>query len=148
MMLVISTILTLVAPISVVVYICLAFTLYWACPNARWAVLIPVWYTVRDVYLFRRWKCRTPQVGAGYASRQAFFQALVSIALDILSRSLRRESFYRVLTVILAMGVTRGVGKLIVDLAHSNRGRWQMGHGDCRTNPQPVGIWWRHELVF
>lgn len=98
--------LTLAAPISVVVYLTLAFILYWSCPHARWATLIPLWYTVRDVFLFRRWKRRVNNQGgggqtAGYASRQAFFQALVCMALDILARSLRRESFYRVLTAIL-----------------------------------------------
>lgn len=94
---------TLAAPISVVVYLALAFILYFSCPHARWAVVIPLWYTVRDVFLFRRWKRRT--TGSGYASRQAFFQALVCMTLDILARSLRRESFYRVLTAILLVQV-------------------------------------------
>jgi hypothetical protein len=38
---------------------------------------------------------------ASYASRYAFFKALVAMALDILTQSLRRASFWRVLTFIL-----------------------------------------------
>jgi hypothetical protein len=81
------------------VYTALAIMIAWSCPNARLAALIPAWYTVRDVYLFRRWKRRSQQAGSG--SRQAFFQAITGMALDILSRSLRRASFYRVLSAIL-----------------------------------------------
>lgn len=93
--------LTIAAPISVAANILLVVIILYACPHARIGAVIPLWYTVRDLYLFRRWRRRNQQSGAG--SRQAFFQALTSMVLDILSRSLRRASFFRVLTLILAI---------------------------------------------
>lgn len=95
---VIAQALTMSAPISVLVYIALAVIIWFECPDIRLATLIPVWYTVRDVFLFRRWK-RSIQEGS--TSRHTFFQALVCMALDILSRSLRRSSFFRVLSGVL-----------------------------------------------
>jgi hypothetical protein len=92
---------TVAAPISVAVNIALALLILYSCPGARIGAAIPIWYTVRDLYLFRRWRRRSHQAGSG--SRQAFFQALVAMVLDILSRSLRRASFFRVLTLILAI---------------------------------------------
>jgi hypothetical protein len=89
------------APCSVAIYAAITVTVWVACPATRWAALLPAFYTLRDVYSFRRWNRRTQQTGAGYASRIAFFQAVMSMALDILSRSLRRASFYRVLSAIL-----------------------------------------------
>jgi hypothetical protein len=98
---------------SVVVYLLLAVTIFIRLPKARWATLLPLAYTVRDVYLVRRWKQRrgpsasssssTPASPStsSYASRYAFFQALTAMALDILAQSLRRASFYRALTLIL-----------------------------------------------
>jgi hypothetical protein len=101
---------------SVVVYLLLAVTIFIRLPKARWATLLPLAYTVRDVYLVRRWKQRrgplrstngasssTPgsPSTSSYASRYAFFQALTAMALDILAQSLRRASFYRALTLIL-----------------------------------------------
>jgi hypothetical protein len=94
-----AQVLTASAPVSVMVYTVLALMILTECPDAWAAALIPAWYTVRDVYLFRRWKRRSQQ--AGSTSRQAFFQAVTGMALDILSRSLRRASFYRVLSAIL-----------------------------------------------
>ncbi|GAX23409.1 hypothetical protein FisN_15Lh130 [Fistulifera solaris] len=93
--------LTTAAPISVAINIALVLMILYACPHARLGALVPLWYTVRDLYLFRRWRRRNHQSGAG--SRQAFFQALTSMVLDILSRSLRRASFFRVLTLTLAI---------------------------------------------
>lgn len=91
------------APCSVLVYAALTATLWLACPTARGAAVLAAFYTARDVYSFRRWTRRTPHIGAGYASRIAFFQAVMSMALDILSRSLRRASLYRALTAILLL---------------------------------------------
>lgn len=91
------------APCSVVVYVALAVTVWLACPTTRYAALLPAFYALRDVYSLRRWNRRTPQTGAGYASRIAFFQAVTNMALDILSRSLRRASFYRALSAILLL---------------------------------------------
>lgn len=99
---------------SVVVYLVLAVTIFIRLPGARWATLLPVAYTVRDVYLVRRWKARRGVIthassqaasptssSSSYASRYAFFQALTAMALDILAKSLRRASFFRVLSFIL-----------------------------------------------
>lgn len=90
------------APVSVLVYAVLTLTVWLACPSIRWAAAVPAGYTIRDVCAFRRWNRRTQHyAGAGYASRIAFFQAVTGMALDIMSRSLRRASFYRVLSAIL-----------------------------------------------
>ena len=121
------------AAMSVVLYLVLAVTIFVRLPNARWAAILPLGYTFRDVYLVRRWKQRRSAImtslsssgnssgrgrnhrhqqqqqqptspsssSSSYASRYAFFQALVSMALDILAQSLRRASFFRVLTLIL-----------------------------------------------
>lgn len=97
----VASVLSLAAPIAVGVQIALAIFVSVTCPTARAATLIPLFYVFRDVYLYRRWKRRSEQSGSG--SRQAFFQALTSMALDILSRSLRRASFYRVLTSLLVV---------------------------------------------
>jgi hypothetical protein len=97
-----AQVLTLAAPLAVAVSVALSFFLWWACPKARVAVLVPVFYTVRDLFLFRRWKRRNTEEQQS-ASRQAFFQALTCMALDILSRSLRRASFYRVLILLLSV---------------------------------------------
>ena len=111
---------------SVVIYLLLALTIIIRLPKARWAAILPLAYTIRDVYLVRRWKQRrggmraaaaatlqslhssatqsaqaTSGSTASFASRYAFFKALVAMALDILSQSLRRASFWRVLTLIL-----------------------------------------------
>ena len=92
------------APVSVLIYATMTVTVWLACPTARWAATVPAFYTVRDVYSFRRWNRRTLHYAeAGYASRIAFFQAVTGMALDILSRSLRRASFYRVLTALLLL---------------------------------------------
>lgn len=96
-----AVVLSAAAPVSVAVYTAAAAMIAVQCPTARAAALIPAWYTVRDVYLFRRWTRRSQLQGHG--SRHAFFQALTGAALDILSRSLRRASFYRVLSAILAV---------------------------------------------
>lgn len=121
---------------SVVVYLVLAVTIFIRLPAARWTTVLPLAYTVRDVYLVRRWKQRRNGGGvttrrrgnhnnngmsrlssaasqasqptsassssaSSYASRYAFFQALTAMALEILAQSLRRASFFRVLTLIL-----------------------------------------------
>ena len=97
---VVASALTLWAPVaSVAVHLALVVLILVATPHARWAALVPAWYTLRDVYLFRRWRRRNDSSFSTTAegSRPAFFQALTGMALDILSRSLRRASFYRVL---------------------------------------------------
>jgi len=98
-----ANLLTTAAPVSVLVYAAITLTVWLACPTVRWAAALPAFYTLRDVYSFKRWNRRTMHSGAGYASRIAFFQAVTSMALDILSRSLRRASFYRVLSALLLL---------------------------------------------
>ena len=85
------------APISVSVFISLIVALYFMLPGAMHFAVIPLWYLARDLWLFRRWKITSTTPGG----RQAFFQALTCMTLDILSRSLRRQSFYRVVTMLL-----------------------------------------------
>jgi len=88
------------APCHVALMAALAIFIWWACPTLRVLMLVPLWYFVHDLYFFRRWKQRA---SGAETTRQAFFQALVCMALDILSRSLRRASFLRVLSAILLL---------------------------------------------
>ena len=92
-----SQVLLASAPISVSVYICLVLAMHFMIPRAWLYMTIPLWFLSRDIYLFRRWKMTSTTPGG----RQAFFQALACMALDILSRSLRRSSFYRIVTALL-----------------------------------------------
>jgi hypothetical protein len=87
------------APISVSVYISLILTLYFLTPHALHFAVVPLWYLARDLYLFRRWKMTATTPGG----RQAFFQALTCMTLDILSRSLRRSSFYRIVSSLVVV---------------------------------------------
>jgi hypothetical protein len=93
-----SQILLAAAPISVSVYISLILALKIFLPRAFFPfAAIPIWYLARDLYLFRQWKVTSSTRGG----RQAFFQALTCMTLDILSRSLRRQSLYRVINAVL-----------------------------------------------
>jgi hypothetical protein len=94
------------APLAVLVHGALTVAVAVACPEARVAALVPLACLLRDVEWLRRGR-RPSQVGTASGSRQAFAQALVAMALDILSRSLRRASFYRVLvaTLLVQWGV-------------------------------------------
>jgi hypothetical protein len=103
-----AALLTKSAPSGLAGAMALALFAWWALPGARVAVAVPCWFIARDVWLFRQWKQRwnsdevtTTAAAAGTGSRQAFFQALVCMALEILSRSLRRQAFYRALTILL-----------------------------------------------
>jgi hypothetical protein len=93
----VSQIILASAPISVSVYISMIVALYFMLPGAMHFAVVPLWYLVRDLWLFRRWKITSTTPGG----RQAFFQALTCMTLDILSRSLRRQSFYRVVSILL-----------------------------------------------
>jgi hypothetical protein len=85
------------APLSVSAFICLILTMYFMTPKAWPYMIIPLWFLARDIYIFRQWKITSSTPGG----RQAFFQALTCMALDILSRSLRRASFYRIVSALL-----------------------------------------------
>ena len=105
-------------PISVAMNVILVLAVYFLLPRAMHYALIPLWYFIRDVYLFRRWK---HQGSGGVAleatspsnshssqpnsTRHAFFQALTCMALDILSRSLRRNSFHRCIVTLVSLQV-------------------------------------------
>lgn len=92
-----SQVLLASAPISVSVYIALILAIHFLIPRAWPYMIIPLWFLSKDIYLFRRWKMTSTTPGG----RQAFFQALACMALDILSRSLRRSSFYRIVTALI-----------------------------------------------
>lgn len=87
------------APISVSVYVCLLVTMYVLTRRALIYAAIPAWYLARDLYLFRSWKMTATTPGG----RQAFFQALTCMTLDILSRSLRREAFLQMVTILVVV---------------------------------------------
>jgi hypothetical protein len=110
-------------PMSVAMNVILVLAVYFLLPRALLYALIPLWYLIRDVYLFRRWKMQgsggamsmdSPNMNGGPSSahssqpnstRHAFFQALTCMALDILSRSLRRNSFHRCIVTLLTLQV-------------------------------------------
>lgn len=94
-----SQILLLSAPISVSVYALLVVVMYALLPHAWLYLCVPLWYLARDVFLFRSWKMTATTPGG----RQAFFQALTCMTLDILSRSLRRSSFYRIVSLLVVV---------------------------------------------
>jgi hypothetical protein len=86
------------APISVSVFLMLIVAIKIMTPHAFWPyAIIPFWYLARDIYLFRRWNMTATTPGG----RQAFFQALSCMTLDILSRSLRRNACWRMIVSVL-----------------------------------------------
>ena len=94
-----SQVIVTFAPISIAVYSLLMLSIYLKTPNALGWCLIPFWFLVRDLFAMRQWRTTTSTLGG----RQAFFQALCNMALDILSRSLRRSSFYRAVVALLCV---------------------------------------------
>jgi hypothetical protein len=88
------------APISVSVFLMLIVAIKVMTPHAFWPyAIIPIWYLARDIYLFRRWKMTATTPGG----RQAFFQALTCMTLDILSRSLRRSALWRMIVSVIVI---------------------------------------------
>lgn len=86
------------APISLGIHALLVGCIFLKFPNAFSMSLIPIWFLGRDLFAMRQWRTTASTAGG----RQAFFQALCNMALDILSRSLRRSSFYRAVVVLLS----------------------------------------------
>ena len=84
----------LCTPISVAIYLILTILLFTKTPRAALYAVLPLTMLVRSLLQLKHWKIR-----------QLFFQALVCMALDILSRSLRRSSVYRMTTAILGVQV-------------------------------------------
>ena len=80
-------------PLAIAVYSCLMVAIFVWLPECQFALVMPLYFTIHNVFLLRQWRRR--------GDRQAFFQALSSMALDILSKSLRRASFFRVLSFLL-----------------------------------------------
>lgn len=94
-----SHIVLLSAPISVSVYFSMMLVIYFFLPHSRFYMILPAWALARDIYIFRQWKMTSSTPGG----RQAFFQALTCMTLDILSRSLRRSTFYRIVSTLLLL---------------------------------------------
>lgn len=94
----------LLAPTSSVVYVLLGLFVLWQLPSVRLLCVVPFGYSLRDCYSFRRWN-RSSALAGNYASRTASFQAHLCMAVDILSRSLRRASLYRVLFGLTAVQI-------------------------------------------
>eukprot|EP00980_Cylindrotheca_fusiformis_P020309 scaffold7344_cov145-Cylindrotheca_fusiformis.AAC.7 len=92
-----SQIILAAAPISASVYFSLILVIHFLLPHAWPFMILPLWSLARDLFLFRQWKMTSSTPGG----RQAFFQALTCMTLDILSRSLRRASFFRVVSALL-----------------------------------------------
>lgn len=87
------------APISLGVHTLLVICIYLKTPNALGWSVIPLWFLARDLFAMRQWRTTASTAGG----RQAFFQALCNMALDILSRSLRRSSFYRAVVALVTV---------------------------------------------
>ena len=101
-------------PVSVAVNVILILEVYLLLPRALIYAAIPFWYFLRDIYLYRKWKLQggggegpptSPRGSTPNNTRHAFFQALTCMALDILSRSLRRNSFHRCIVTLLTLQV-------------------------------------------
>jgi hypothetical protein len=96
--------LVLGAPVVVALEVAVVVLVLGTLPTTPWAALIPAWGLMHDVLLFRRWKRPAPgSVATQASSRQALFQALCDLALDVLSRSLRRMSLVRTLIFLLSI---------------------------------------------
>ncbi|KAL3943689.1 MAG: hypothetical protein SGBAC_002234 [Bacillariaceae sp.] len=117
-----SQIVLLSAPISVSVYFSLILIIYFFLPHARIYIILPAWALARDIYIFRQWKMTSSTPGG----RQAFFQALTCMTLDILSRSLRRASFYRIVSALLLLQlIVIGLWRMALNAAmHSQSTFW------------------------
>ncbi|CAJ1945651.1 unnamed protein product [Cylindrotheca closterium] len=110
------------APISLSIYSSLILTIYFFLPHARIYIILPAWALARDIYIFRQWKMTSSTPGG----RQAFFQALTCMTLDILSRSLRRASFYRIVSALLLLQLmVIGLWRMALNAAmHSQSTFW------------------------
>lgn len=86
-------------PISLGVHTFLILCIYLNTPNAISWCIIPLCFLVRDLFAMRQWRTTASTPGG----RQAFFQAICNMALDILSRSLRRSSFYRAVVALVGL---------------------------------------------
>jgi len=89
---VVGSLLTASVSVSIAVNFVLTLLILSWLPRARWGALLPAFAGIRDMILYIKWR---PQ-------RQAF-EAVSSMVLDVLSRSLRRASFFRMLALILAL---------------------------------------------
>lgn len=117
-----SQIVLLSAPVSVSIYFSLMLIIYFFLPHARFYVVLPAWALARGIYIFRQWKMTSSTPGG----RQAFFQALTCMTLDILSRSLRRASFYRIVSALLLLQLmVIGLWRMALNAAmHSQSTFW------------------------
>lgn len=94
-----SQILVTFAPITLGVHTLLTLCIYFNTPNAVSWCIIPLCFLARDLFAMRQWRTTASTPGG----RQAFFQAICNMALDILSRSLRRSSFYRAVVALVCV---------------------------------------------
>lgn len=85
-------VLLMFSPISVAVYLLLTILIITKTPNAMLYAILPGTCLVKSGLALRKWR-----------SHQLFFQALVCMSLDITSRSLRRSSFYRMVSGIMGV---------------------------------------------
>jgi hypothetical protein len=122
-----TRVLLLFSPISVAVYTALCILILCKTRHAHVYVILPFASLVKSALALR--KCKTHQL---------FFQALVSMSLDIESRSLRRSSFYRIVSLLMGVqlcmvvwwklsvfgGMSRGVMGIVLALV---LGKWLTG---------------------
>jgi hypothetical protein len=94
-----SQVLVAFAPISVGVNILIMLFIYFKTPTSKGWCFIPFFFLIRSLIAIRQWRTSS----STYEGRQAFFQALCNMALDILSRSLRRSSFFRVVAALVCV---------------------------------------------
>ena len=112
-----ADLIVMAAPISLAALPTLALVIGLATPGAAWPyALLPLFFFAKDLLALRagmtsleissdlsRRHGHGHGGGSSEGGRRTFFMALSGTALDIVSRSLRRQSFYRFVTVTMAV---------------------------------------------
>lgn len=63
---VIAAAISATAPLSLLINVILTLLILYACPRAKLGVIIPIWFSIRDCYVFRRW--RAPSLSSSSSS--------------------------------------------------------------------------------
>ena len=122
-----TRILLLGMPVSVAVYVTLMILILTKTPHASLYAILPAFGCIRSLLALKKWQ-----------SHHLFFRALVSASLDISSRSLRRSSFYRMISGLTGLqlcmvvwwklsvfgALSRGIVWLLLALL---AGKWMTG---------------------
>lgn len=89
-----SHVLLLSCPLSVAIYLILALLIFIKAPHAKLYAILPLIYCCKNALLLKR-----------ISLHKVYFQALVSMSLDITSRSLKRNAWFRMVSTLLGIQV-------------------------------------------